>query len=107
MYLGTVTGSRAFQARGFQRSALMEILELIYALIQACGCFLEVAALGSSAGAGVAGYKAKQSEQARKQAEAKGEEPPPRNPYWIWFVALIFVAVFLVGLLFFKYVPRL
>jgi hypothetical protein len=81
----------------------MEIFEVLYALFQLCGCFLELAALGSSAGASVAGYKAKKTSDARKEALANGEEPPARNRYWFWFVILVFVAVFLVGLVFFKW----
>jgi hypothetical protein len=81
----------------------VEILEILYALTQFCGCMLELFALGTGAGAGVAGYKAKKTSDARKEALAKGEAPPLYNPYWFLFVVLVGVAVFCVGLLFFKY----
>jgi hypothetical protein len=85
----------------------MEILEVLYVLGQACGCFLEMAALTSGTGAGIAGYKAKKRRDQRQAAEGKGEEPPAGNPYWWLFVILIFATVFFVGLLVFKYTAPL
>ena len=37
----------------------MEVLELIAALVQGCGCFLELMAVGGNVGAGVAAHPGK------------------------------------------------
>ncbi|MFO0964864.1 MAG: hypothetical protein U0793_04645 [Gemmataceae bacterium] len=78
----------------------MDIFALGEAIIQLLGCFLEVFALSSGAGAGVVGY------QARKRTEAergRGDEAPRRNPYRVWFVVLVLLAVFFSGLVAFKW----
>lgn len=80
----------------------MEILEIIWALIQGCGCLLDVFAATSAVGAGVAGVKANQERKSGKAAKARGEKSS-QNKAAIWFVALLFIAFFLVGLMFFKY----
>ncbi|MBI3410304.1 MAG: hypothetical protein HY040_18350 [Planctomycetes bacterium] len=81
----------------------MEIFEIAYALIQACGCLLDFFALGSGVGAGVAGVKANQQRKAGKEARARGEDPP-KNKATLWFVLLLFGTFFFVGLMVLKYV---
>ena len=84
----------------------MEILELLVAAPEFCGCFLELFALGTSGGAAATGVKARQRSKVRKEARAHGEEPP-KNPYAVWFVVLVFLAVFAVGLVAFKWLRAL
>jgi hypothetical protein len=81
----------------------VEILELLFALVQGCGCFLEVMALGSNLGAGVTGVKAHQTRKIRNEARTRGEPTPPHNG-WFWaFLALAVVGFVLVGLTIWKY----
>ncbi len=81
----------------------MEILELVFALFQACGCFLEIMALGTNVSAGVAGVKAHRAGKVRREARERGEPVPPHNG-WLWaFVALVVVGTFLLGLTIWKY----
>lgn len=81
----------------------MEILEILYALTQACGCFLEVFAVGTNVGAGVAGVKAQKTRQLRRAAQEHGEPTPPHNG-WSWlFFGLLLVGLALLGLTIWKY----
>ena len=59
----------------------VEIFELLFALVQGCGCFLEFMALGTNVGAGVAGAKAHRTGQLRREARERGE-PAPRFNGW-------------------------
>lgn len=52
----------------------MEILELIFVLLQSCSCVGEMLALGSTVGTGTAGVKAYQN---RKGARGKFPDQPP------------------------------
>jgi len=83
----------------------MDILEIVFALIQGCGCFLDLCAAGSSVGAGVAGVKANQGRQLRKEAMRRGEQPPA-NKAALWFVLLLIIAASLVVLVLWKYSRR-
>lgn len=80
----------------------MEILELIWAGIQICGCFLECLAAFSGGGAAYTGAKTLQNRKHRREQIAHGEKPEPKTPIW-QFVVLAFAAVFFTGLLVFKY----
>ena len=80
----------------------MEIFEIVGVLIQGCGCFLDLFAVGSGFGAGVTGVKAHQQRKARQDARARGEDPP-KNKAAVWFVLLLFFTFFFVGLLVVKY----
>lgn len=81
----------------------MEILELIYALIQMAGCCLELSAGLSSVGAGVSGAKAYQKHQDRVEAKKTGQADVPSNPYFWTFLLLLFATFFLVGVLVWKW----
>jgi hypothetical protein len=81
----------------------VEILELLYALIQGCGCFLEVMALGTNVGAGAAGVRAYRTGKTRREARERGEPVAPHNG-WLWaFLALLAAGTFLLGLTIWKY----
>jgi hypothetical protein len=81
----------------------MELLELGWALFQGCGCFLEVMAVGSNAGAGYSAVRAVKLRRRRKDAEKSGEAAPAHNP-WLWVaLALACASVFFLGLVIFKH----
>jgi hypothetical protein len=81
----------------------MEVLDLLFVLIQGCGCFLEFMAVGSNVGAGVAAVKVQKVRKARQVARAQGEPPPPDNRAVAALVALLFAAVFFTGLVLWKW----
>jgi hypothetical protein len=81
----------------------VEILELLFVLVQGCGCFLEVMALGTNVGAGVAGVKARRAGQVRREARERGEPAAPHNG-WFWvFLGLLGTGLVLIGLTVWKY----
>jgi len=80
----------------------MEPLELLWAAVQLCGCFLEMFAASSSAAAGAAAYQANKNRKERKEAQAKGAEPPARTAFWL-FVVFLFLAVFSLVLVVWKW----
>jgi hypothetical protein len=81
----------------------VEIFELLFALVQGCGCFLEIMALGTNAGAGYAGVKARRTGQQRRAARERGEPDAPYNG-WFWlFVLLLSLGLGLLGLTIWKY----
>ena len=84
----------------------MEFLELLIASAEGCGCFLEVAAALFDLGAGVGTYKVGKKVKERREAIAHGEEPPRKPAVWP-LVLVILGAVFLTGLVLFKWVQRL
>lgn len=84
--------------------APMEILELIYAVIQFAGCCLELTAGASGVGAGVTGTKAYQRHKTRQQGKEAGQTDLPSNPYLWTFLILLFVSFFLVGVVVWKWV---
>lgn len=81
----------------------MEIFEVLWAIVQGCGCFLELFAASSSAAAGAAAYQANKDRKARKAAQAEGTQPPSRLALWL-FLAFLFLAVFSAGLIVWKWV---
>jgi hypothetical protein len=81
----------------------VEILELLFALVQGCGCFLEVMALGTNVGAGVAGVKARRTRKIRREARERGEPVAPHNG-WFWaFLVLLAGGLVLLALTIWKY----
>jgi H+/Cl- antiporter ClcA len=87
----------------FQRNAPVEIVELLFLLVQGCGCFLDMMALGTTVGTGAAGVKAYKSGVVRRRAQELGEPTTPHNP-WLWvFLCLLALCCFLVGLLVWRY----
>ncbi|GEM_PF-7086948 len=75
----------------------MEILELLFASADACGCFVQVLAAVLDVSAGVRGYQVGKQLKQRRAACAHGEEPSPKPLVWP-FVVLVFAAVFCTGL---------
>jgi hypothetical protein len=81
----------------------VELLELLFVLVQGCGCFLEVMALGTNVGAGVAGVKARRTGRLRREARERGEPAAPYNG-WFWlFLGLLATGLVLIGLTVWKY----
>ena len=91
----------------------MEILEIIFAVLEGCGCLLELFAAASTVSAGAAGVKVreklKQRRAAKQQGTAKEQEGlafPAKEPdkttwsyertMWL-FLVLVVLATFLVG----------
>jgi hypothetical protein len=74
----------------------MEIVELIFVVIQMCGCFLDLAALGST---GTATYSGVQTYRQRKK------DPADRSPTATLGVFLVFamIAFALIVLVIMKY----
>lgn len=85
----------------------MEILELLFASGEACGCFIQVLAAIVDVSAGVQTYRVGKKLSERNQARQAGaEDLPPRPTVWP-LVLLVFTAVFLTGLaLFALFRPR-
>jgi hypothetical protein len=97
----------------------MEILELLFVLVQGCGCVLEVLAALGWAGAGGAGLQARKKLKERRAANveraAKVQEGVPLSaqeqkevPFvfdrtMVLFLALLALAVVLTGLAFWKW----
>jgi hypothetical protein len=82
----------------------MEPFELGYALLQACGCALEVMAVTTPVGTGVAAVKVQKNRKARRLANQAGEVPPPPATAWWWALAVfLFASVFFIGLVIYKY----
>ena len=75
----------------------MEILELLFASGEACGCFVQVLAALIDIGAGMQGYQVGKKIKARRQAQAHGD-PVPNKPLLWPFLLLAFFAVCLTGL---------
>ena len=75
----------------------MEILELLFAAGDACGCFVQILAAIFDVSAGVRGYQVGKQIKKRKQAEAHGDELPKKPAIWP-LALLVFAAVFFTGL---------
>jgi hypothetical protein len=81
----------------------VEILELLFALAQGCGCFLEFMALGTNVGAGYAGVKARRTGRLRRTARERGEPDVPFNG-WFWaFIILLSMGLGILSLTVWKY----
>lgn len=63
----------------------MEILELIFGLIQACGCFLELGAAGANL---FAGTQTVRYVKARRDGQSHN-----RMRYWMWIAWLVGIAL--------------
>jgi hypothetical protein len=82
----------------------MEILEILFALVQACGCVAEVMAVTSPVGAGISAVKVQKNRKERRAAQQAGQTPPaPATPWWWLLGIFLFATVFFVGLVFVKY----
>jgi hypothetical protein len=81
----------------------MEILELVLGLVEVCGCFLELSAVGSGVGTGVAAVKARKEQVARKAARQAGNEPPPASRWTTVFLLLLALTAFLAGMVAWKW----
>jgi hypothetical protein len=80
----------------------MEIIELLLASAEGCGCFLEVAAFLMDIFTGVRGYQVGRKVKERREAIAHGEEPPKKPALWP-LVLLVLGSVALTGLVLFKW----
>ena len=58
----------------------MEILEILFVAFQGCGCVLESLALGSTAGTGVAGYKARKNHVRNRKVRERWINPDAAPP---------------------------
>jgi hypothetical protein len=85
---------------------IFELLDLGYVLVQACGCFLEFMAVGSTVGTGVSAVKVQKNKVARRAAQQAGEAPPPQTA-WRWaFWVLLGLSVLLSGLVVWRWVRQ-
>ena len=75
----------------------MEILELLFASADACGCFVQILAAVMDISAGVHGYQVGKKIKERRQAQAHGEPVPNKPTLWP-LIVLVFGAVFVTGL---------
>jgi hypothetical protein len=82
---------------------LLELWQVLEALVYGCGCFLEMTAAGANVGAGVAGYKAHQARKTRREAMGKGDPPPGKNPALRAFIVLVIVGALLTALVAWKW----
>ncbi|MCS7047567.1 MAG: hypothetical protein NZO58_14515 [Gemmataceae bacterium] len=80
----------------------MEILEVVVALMNGCGCFLEMVAGVANFFAGWTGYRLRRELREHRDASEHGEAAPAQPRVWP-FVLLVFSAVFLTGLVAFKW----
>jgi hypothetical protein len=81
----------------------VEVLEVIFTLIQACGCFLDIMTVGTNVGAGVAGVKAYHAHKVRRKAQERGEPIAPNNRWVLVFLALLSAGLLLLCLTVWKY----
>lgn len=81
----------------------MEILELLLAAFDVCGCLLEIAAVGFDLGAWTSGrsyYKA------RKRSRADAEAPPPDRRWFVLMLVLGGIGVMLTAVTVAKWTMR-
>ena len=83
----------------------MEILELLFASADACGCFVQVLAALVDLSAGVTGYRVGKKVKERRQAAARGDELPKKPSIWP-LVVLVFAAVFVTGFALIQWLRR-
>jgi hypothetical protein len=87
----------------------MELLELGWALVEGCGCLLEILALTTDVGAGVAGVRALRQRKERRAAgepgaAGTGEEAGSGYERAMWvFLGLAALGAFLTGLVLWKW----
>jgi hypothetical protein len=83
---------------------ILEIGQLLWALVEACGCFLEFMAVSSNVGAVATAVKASKQTKARRAARESGQEvPQPATRWWALFGVLLFLGALLTGLVFLKW----
>jgi hypothetical protein len=75
----------------------MEILELLLALPEMCGCFLQLGAAFADLSAGLAGYRLTKERKRRKKTLKEKGVALPRPPLWPFWL-LVFGAVLLTSL---------
>lgn len=84
----------------------MEILELLFGLVQfldVCACFLEVVTVGANGTAAYNGVRTYQKRKKLGEQAAHDHGPPLRKPSWWPFVILLIVSIGFTTLLFVKY----
>jgi hypothetical protein len=75
----------------------MEILEVLLASADACGCFVQILAAIFDVSAGVHGYQVGKKVKERKAAAARGDELPRKPAIWP-LLLLVLAGVFFTGL---------
>jgi hypothetical protein len=78
----------------------VEILELLFALVEGCGCFLELFALGANVGTAASGTR---YVRARRKAKREGKpKPEARVAVWLFWL-LLPLALLLTGIVIWKW----
>lgn len=77
--------------------AFMDIIEVLFGLLQFVDCCVWVSASVSGAGTGITGAKAVERHHVRQEAKKAGDVHPPGNPYLWTFLVMLFLTFFFVG----------